>query len=226
MFPPKTLKSLAATARIGPGTATVCVATTVPSMENTTLASVQSIVYLWGNPRNPVPRGVSIAAVPVLVRAVSAPPLIVLKIAHGCVALERSCANPECWNASPVNVAMNCRRGPGVIDLCSSQGPAKSEQVPSRDPSTSAMPLPRNADPPAANGTVSQPGDNAEPENSVPTAGARITSPSADSDTYVPVPLPAWKSGVTVSRSVGPGTVTLGAARLVVLPERSTEITR
>src|SRR3954454_20841829 len=110
MFPPKTLKSLAATARIGPGTATVCVATTVPSMENTTLASVQSIVYLWGNPRTPVPRGVSIAAVPVLVRAVSAPPLIVLKIAHGCVALERSCANPECWNASPVNVAMNCRR--------------------------------------------------------------------------------------------------------------------
>src|SRR3954468_7992137 len=106
-LPPNTLKSLAAIGRIGPATASVCVATTAPSIEYLTLASVQSIAYRCGTPRKPFPRSVSRLSVPVLVRAVSMPPDDVLKIAHGGADPEKSCANPECWNASPVNVAVN-----------------------------------------------------------------------------------------------------------------------
>ena len=67
------------------------------------------------------------------------------------------------------------------------------------------------------------------PENSAPAAGAIITSPSDVSATYVfatqfaPFPsqaisgVPAEKSSVDVSCSVGPGTVKLGASETAAL---------
>src|SRR3954452_16563566 len=82
-LPPNGLKSLAAIGRIGPGTVMACDATRLASTEKSTGLAFQSMRKRCGAPTTPRPRNGSIAALPVFDRAFRAPPLIVLKMAHG-----------------------------------------------------------------------------------------------------------------------------------------------
>src|SRR5438094_1082862 len=115
--------------------------------------------------------------------------------------------------------------------------------VPTRAPSTSSTPPVSVALPPELHGTASQPGSSVapavvSPENSVPTVGARITSPSLVSATYVfgtqfwpfvshvVARVPALKSTDAVSCSVCPGIVKLGASDTAAFPDESIDVMR
>jgi hypothetical protein len=69
------------------------------------------------------------------------------------------------------------------------------------------------------------------PENSEPTAGARVKSPSPDWVTEVLAPEPAEKSATVVSLNCPVGTVKLAAASpagglVAELPAKSADVTR
>src|SRR4051812_19163214 len=104
MLPAPAEKSLAS-GRIGAAIESAWVATTLPSTEYTTLVASQSMRKRCGPPSSETASGVSMLAPPVLVRAKSPPPLNVLNTAHG--AASNVSAKPTCWNALPLNVAMN-----------------------------------------------------------------------------------------------------------------------
>src|SRR3954464_12299989 len=166
--------------------------------------------------------------VPVLVRANSSPPFRVEKMAHGSLVEANVTPRPACWNRSPEKFAVNSSvcGAVNVADCVTSvvsgrQLPlAPIAQLATRAPSTSSTPSTMIAEPPGLPGPSIQPGDSDGPVNSVAEVGASISSPSAVCDTYVPpADAPAAKSDTEVSRSVGPGTVKVGAGIVVVLPE-------
>ena len=181
-----------------------------------------------------MPSPVSIAPLPVLVRAKSSPPLNVLKIAQGSDAEPNVTARPACWNWSPEKLAENSsecgavKTADGVLVVVSGrQAPVGSiTHAATRAPSTRSTPSSMMEYPSGLHGTSTQPAGSDGPVNSAPEVGARITSPSAVCATYVLADVPAAKSVEAVSRSVGPGTVKVGAATVVVLPERSAAVSR
>src|SRR3954454_16999537 len=107
--------------------------------------------------------GVSIVVLPDALRARKAPPVDpVLKMAQG--GALRSVPNPACWNAAPPKVATNSMECPGE----------KVALVARSVPSTEALPPATVTPPPVLHGVLDHPAGSAVPENSEPTAGARI----------------------------------------------------
>ena len=141
-----------------------------------------------------MPIGVSIAPLPVLVRAKSMPPLNVLKIAHGsAVDAEGHWPKPACWNESPEKFAENSSECGAVKQIAdgvlverfpaahavrsvAQRGDARAvDQQDAVDDGGVALRGSRC--------TAIQPAGSAGPVNSAPAVGARITSPSAVCDT-------------------------------------------
>src|SRR5690242_8749289 len=144
-----------------------------------------------GEPRSDAASGVSMVAVPEFVRANSDPPPNVVSMAHG--AASNVSPKPACWNALPLKVATNSSECPAVALAI----------VPARAPSTTSAPPDTVAVPPGLHDVDDQSAGNAVPENSLPAAGLRITSPPAVSATYVwPSDVPAPKSAAVVSVAV------------------------
>src|SRR5437870_713079 len=120
------------------GMAIGCDATCVPSIQYVNPADVQSIRKSCAAPSQFPGIGVFVAEPPNAVRAYSAPPDMVLKIAQG--ALLRSVPRPAFWNGSPENVATNSRERPGVYRAVVLASP----------PSTVSSPPETVAEPPVA----------------------------------------------------------------------------
>src|SRR5438874_13773720 len=80
-----------------------------------------------------------------------------------------------------------------------------STHVATRAPLTVSRPPPTTAEPPPCHSAAFHIEGIVVPEHSVPRVGARITSPSIDSDTYVLVNVPALKSADVVSCTIGCG---------------------
>src|SRR5438067_1375808 len=174
--------------RIGLLTATVWEATCVPSTKYVTPLDVQLMRNRCGLPSRPAASWVSVLPPGPAVRAYSAPPELVLNIAHREVL--KSSANPTCWNAAPVNVATNSSDRPGAYRVV----------VRANAASTVSSPPETVAAPPAFQAELVQSGVRAVPENSEPAAGLRLTSPSAVWVTAVPASVvPAPKSAAVVS---------------------------
>src|SRR4051794_33424587 len=91
---------------MSPGTATACVETTEPSIENVTEDAPQSIRYRWADPSQDPGIATSVD-VPLFVRANSVSDVpFVLNMAHRAT-LFRSTPKPACWYGAPPNVATN-----------------------------------------------------------------------------------------------------------------------
>src|SRR5262245_29512568 len=97
---------------------------------------------------------------PLVVRAESELPPMVLKIAHG--TSRALVARPACWNASPVNVVRNSSEWPGSYTLASQFGGVPSH-VPTRAPSTVSFPSATVTDPPTPYDTLIQSAGSAVP---------------------------------------------------------------
>src|ERR1051325_2484938 len=118
-----------------------------------------------GDPRRDAASGVSMLVLPAFVRANSAPPLDVLKIAHG--AASSVSAKPTCWKGLPLKVATNSSDRPAV----------KFAMVPAFAPSTTSAPFDTVAVPPGFHAVDDQSDGSAVPGNSLPEAGVNINSP-------------------------------------------------
>src|SRR3954471_15152914 len=134
--PPDPTATSLASGRSGTAIVMACVATTVPSTEYSTAAGVQSMRNRCADPTSEPAIGVSMLTAPEFVRANSAPPLNVLKIAHG--AASSVSANPTCWNGLPLKVATKSSDRPA----------AKLAMVPAFAPSTTSRPFDTVAVPP------------------------------------------------------------------------------
>src|SRR3954451_14477820 len=132
----------------------------------------------------------STGADPLLVRAYSASPAPLLKIAHGVSLKVRP--KPTCSYGAPLKVVENSTDRAGAN---SASVEARAPSMLSAPPDTSIVVTPPHD-------TVDHPAGSAVPSNSAPTAGASVTSPSPACARYPPaLSDPRAKSATAVSRN-------------------------
>src|SRR3954454_18648147 len=134
--------------------ATVCVTTAVASIEEVTLVGVPAIRNRCGAPNQTPASAVSTAADPLLVRAYSASPAPLLKIAHGVSLKVRP--KPTCSYGAPLKVAENLtvRAGANSVSV-----EARAPSMLSAPPETSMFVAPPHD-------TADHPAGSAVPSNS------------------------------------------------------------
>ncbi len=164
-----------------------------------------------------MPRGVSDSDAPLFVRASSAPPLPVLKIAQTEL---KSSLKPTCWKGSPLKVAVNSRVVPGV----------KLASGPTSAPSTVRTP------PATPAGAAARPRSDApiRRERRVERTGRRPAARWTSTSVAVPAFVPAAKSAGSTSCRHAPALPLVvklagaagGAGSVAELPEASVEVTR